>query len=72
MASIIDETYDGYTISGRGIVTKVYDIIEEHEDHYYVELKNTNASMYSGSGFFTTIQKDEIKEGHFGNVRLID
>tara|TARA_Y100000389_G_C17454662_1_gene517262 strand:- start:136 stop:354 length:219 start_codon:yes stop_codon:yes gene_type:complete len=72
MASIVKETYDGYTISGRGIVRKVYDIIEEHEDHYVVELKDTNASMYSGSGFFTTIQKNEIKEGHFGNVRLID
>lgn len=72
MASIVKETYDGYTISGRGIVRKVYDIIEEHEDHYVVELKDTNASMYSGSGFFTTIKKDEIKEGHFGNVRLVD
>lgn len=72
MASIVRQTYNGYTISGRGMVTKVYDIIEEHEDHYYVELKDTNASMYSGSGYFTTIKKTEIKEGPFGNVRLVD
>ena len=68
MASIVRQTYDGYTISGRGMVTKVYDIIEEHEDHYYVELKSTNASMYSGSGFFTTIKKTEIKEGRYARI----
>lgn len=64
--------YNEYTISGFGEVRKLYIIVEERQDDYYVELVETNKSMYSGSGYFTTINKSDFYENQFGYTRLVN
>ena len=64
--------YNEYTISGFGEVRKLYRIVSERQDDYEVELVETNKSMYSGSGYFTTINKLDFYENQFGYMRLVN
>ena len=71
-AHIIDGRYNEYTISGFGEVRKVYRIVDEKTEYYDVELIETNSSMYSGSGYFTTINKSDFYDNQFGYTRLVN
>ena len=56
--------YNSLTISGRGVVTDIYKVIEEKKDYYKVCLIETTGDIAIG-GFDTIIWKKQIgKSNH--------